>query len=105
MKQRAVDLKTRLNKTMCLKEEMDSFMNHIGLDTKLHELKILDVWKECVGESIAEYSSPVELRKNKLFVSVESAAWRYELSLKKNEIMEKLNGHFNKKLIREIIFV
>lgn len=105
MKHRAVDLKTRLGKTMCLKDELDSFMNHIGLDTRLHEMKILDVWKQCVGESIAEFSTPVELRKSKLFVSVENAAWRYELSLRKEEIMEKLNSHFNKKLIREIIFV
>ena len=44
-----VDTRSRLNKTICLKDEMESFMKHIGLDEKLQELKILDVWKECVG--------------------------------------------------------
>ena len=74
-------------------------MNYIGLDSRMQELQILDIWSECVGEAIANYSSPLEIRKNKLFVRAENAAWRYELSLKKTEIIEKLNIKLKKKLI------
>ena len=84
---------------------MDNFMNHIGLDNRMQELQVLNIWKECVGEAIAKYSTPLEIRKNKLFVRVENAAWRYELSLKKAQIVDKLNDSFKKKLIRDIIFV
>ncbi len=105
LKNKSVDTKERFNKTMCLKDEMDTFMQHFGLDARMHELKILDVWKEAVGDAIASYSSPVQLRKNKLLVSVESAAWRYELSLRKQEIIDRLNGHLDRKIVREIIFV
>jgi len=80
-------------------------MEYIGLDAKLHELKILNLWDECVGESISRFSNPVELKKNKLFVKAENAAWRYELSLKKVEIINKLNERLGKKLIREIVFI
>lgn len=80
-------------------------MNHIGLDNRMQELQVLNIWKECVGEAIAKYSTPLEIRKNKLFVRVENAAWRYELSLKKAQIVDKLNDSFKKKLIRDIIFV
>lgn len=100
-----IETNTRFNKTVCLKTEIDNFMNHIGLDSRMQEMKILEVWTECVGEAIAKYSSPQEIRKNKLFVRVENAAWRYELSLKKNDIIEKLNKSLNKKLIKEIIFI
>ena len=105
MKGKSVNTKERFNKTLCLKDEMDTFMQHFGLDARMHELRILDVWKEAVGESIAGCSTPVELRKSKLFVSVENAAWRYELSLKRIEIMDRLNTHLNKKIVKEIIFV
>lgn len=105
MSRPGTDKKGRMNKTLCLKDELETFMRHMGLDSRMHELKILDVWKDCVGESIASYSKPVQLKKNKLFVSVENAAWRYELSLNKEEIMEKINGHLKKELIKEIIFV
>ena len=80
-------------------------MNYIGLDSKMQELQILNVWSECVGEAIAKYSSPQEIRKNKLFVKVENAAWRYELSLNKAGIIEKLNIKLKKKLIKDIIFI
>ncbi len=84
---------------------MDNFMNHIGLDNRMQELQVLNIWKECVGEAIARYSTPLEIKKNKLFVRVENAAWRYELSLKKVQIVDKLNDSFKKKLIRDIIFI
>ncbi|MBL8006012.1 MAG: DUF721 domain-containing protein [Ignavibacteria bacterium] len=102
---KSIDTKARSNKTVCLKSEIDTFMNYIGLDARMQELQILNVWKDCVGNAIANYSSPVEIRKNKLFVRVENSAWRYELSIKKDEIIEKLNKSLKKKIIKEIIFV
>ena len=100
-----IETRTRFNKTVCLKNELDNFMNYIGLDSKMQELQILNIWSECVGEAIAKFSSPQEIRKNKLFVKVENAAWRYELSLNKAGIIEKLNTKLKKKLIKDIIFI
>lgn len=102
---KSIDTKTRANKTVSLKSEIDIFMNYIGLDARMQELQILNVWKDCVGNAIANYSSPVEIRKSKLFVRVENSAWRYELSIKKDEIIEKLNKSLKKKIIKEIIFI
>lgn len=102
---RNIDTKTRFNKTVCLKNELDTFMNYIGLDVRMQELQILTVWSDCVGNAIAQFSTPVEIRKNKLFVSVENAAWRYELSSSKSEIIRKLNQRLKKKLIKDIVFI
>ena len=93
-----IETRTRFNKTVCLKGELDNFMNYIGLDSKMQEMQILKIWSKCVGEAIAKYSAPHEIRKNKLFVRVENAAWRYELSMKKEEIIEKLNKNLKKKI-------
>lgn len=71
----------------------------------MEELKILEVWNECVGEAIAKYSKPVGLKNNKLMVSAENAVWRYELAARKEEIMDKINKHLNKKEIKEIVFI
>ncbi|MEO8664207.1 MAG: DUF721 domain-containing protein [Ignavibacteria bacterium] len=102
---KSIETKTRFNKAVCLKSELDNFMNYIGLDSRMQEMQILKIWSSCVGEAIAKYSAPQEIRKNKLFVQVENAAWRYELSLKKTEIIEKLNQNLKKKLIKDIIFI
>jgi len=102
---KSIDTKTRFNKTVSLKNELDTFMQYIGLDAKMQELQILNIWKECVGSAIANYSTPIEIRKNKLLVRVENASWRHELSMKKEEIIEKLNLKLKKKIIKEIIFI
>ncbi|MFA5405257.1 MAG: DUF721 domain-containing protein [Ignavibacteria bacterium] len=104
-----VDTRKRINKVVCLKDEIDDFVRYIGLDERMQELKILEIWKECVGEAIAKFSKPVELKKNKLFVRVENAVWRFELSTKRNEIIIRLNTVLNKKdkkkNIKEIVFI
>jgi hypothetical protein len=104
-----VDTKRRVNRVVCLKDEIDGFVKYLGLDEKMQELKILEVWKECVGETISEFSKPVELKKSKLFVRVENAVWRFELSAKRNEIISRLNlilsKEDKKKSIKEIVFI
>lgn len=95
----------RVNKTVCLKDELNDFMKHIGLDDRMQDLKILNVWEECVGSSIAKFSEPIRIVKNKLYVKVENAVWRYELSVRKDEIIPRLNQSLNKKLIKEIVFI
>jgi|WetSurMetagenome_2_1015567.scaffolds.fasta_scaffold23104_5 hypothetical protein len=104
-----VDTKRRINRIICLKDEIEGFVKYLGLDERMQELKILEAWKECVGESIAKFSRPVELKKNKLLVRVEDAGWRFELSIKKNEIISKVNKILckedKKKIIKEIVFI
>jgi hypothetical protein len=104
-----VDTKRRVNRVICLKDEIDGFVKYLGLDEKMQELRILEVWKECVGDTISEFSKPIELKKNKLFVRVENAVWRFELSAKKSEIISKLNlilsREDKKKIIKEIVFI
>jgi predicted nucleic acid-binding Zn ribbon protein len=104
-----IDTKTRTNRVVSLNDELDEFMKYIGLDAKMQDLQIFRVWNECVGEAIAMHSTPVDIKKNKLFVSVENAVWRFELTMRKNDILEKINGTLAeakvKKTIKEIIFV
>ena len=99
-----IDTKTRVNKTVSLKDELDDFMKYFGVDGKMQEIKIYEAWEECVGESIAKHSVPVEIKNYKLFVKAENAVWRYELTLRKTEIIESLNKVLNKSTIKEIVF-
>lgn len=95
----------RGNRVINLKNDLDEFMEYIGLSERMQDLKILKVWNECVGDTISKFSKPVEIKKNKLYVSVENAVWRYELSARKTEILERVNQTIKNKIIKDIIFV
>lgn len=90
------DLKKRANKTVLLKNEIELFLNDLGLNTGLYNLMLNSIWKESVGETIAKFSKPVVIKRGKLFVNVENAIWRYELSIKKQEIIRIFNENLEK---------
>lgn len=92
------DFKKRANKPVLLKEEIEVFLNELGLDTGLYSLQLSAVWKESVGESIAKLSKPVVIKRGKLYVKVENSVWRYELSIKKKEIIKCFNEKIEKLL-------
>ncbi len=93
----------------CLEDEISNIVDAFGINDKLNEIKISEVWKECVGESISRFALPTGIKNHKLMVSVENSVWRFELNNHKEEIIKKINEHLqtvkNKKLIKDIVFV
>jgi len=65
----------------------------IGAEKKarLTEEKITEIWKKVAGESAARHSHPKMLKGGLLTVNVDSSAWIYELTLKKEKIEKKIN--------------
>jgi predicted nucleic acid-binding Zn ribbon protein len=62
-------------------------------------------WEEVVGARIAKVAVPVKNKKGVLFVKVEDAIWRFELTRSKDEIIKKINHHLNKNIIKDIVFI
>lgn len=62
-------------------------------------------WEEVVGARIAKVAVPVRNKKGILFVKVEDAVWRFELTRSKEEIVKKINEHLNKNTIKDIVFI
>ncbi len=104
-----INTKLRDNKVSCLADEINNISEVLGVRDRENELKIFNVWKECVGDTISKFASPSGIKNNKLLVSVENPVWRFELNNRKEEIIKKLNyelqGIKSKTLIKEIVFV
>jgi len=102
------ELKRRANRIVNLGDEVEDFLNELGLPEKLKEIEISKIWYECVGDSITKHTKSVEIYKSKLYIRMEDAVWRFELTLRKEEILKIFNQNIQKikpgKKIREIIF-
>lgn len=101
--------KKRESRLICLNDEIEDFMRHLGLSDKMQEIKIISIWEKCVGENISRNSKPVMLKKHKLYISVESSVWRQELFQNKNNIIDAFNREirmqFPGEQIKEILFI
>lgn len=77
----------------------------MGIAEKVERAEVIANWEDLVGPHIARVSRPVRIREDTLFVEVESAAWRMELSMLRPRLMRKLNAGRGKGRIERIVFL
>ncbi len=77
----------------------------LGIGARVERARVMADWEDLVGPHIAEVARPVRVRGGTLFVAVESAAWRNELSLMRPQLMRKLNAGRSEGRIERILFL
>ena len=77
---------------------------HLGLEKNLEDYQVVTSWAEIVGEQIAKVTQAQRMENGVLFVGVSTAPWRAELSMKRMEIMQKINALFGRNVVKEIRF-
>jgi len=75
--------------------------NH--LEPELHKTRLPQYWQEVVGERLASRTEIRSFEHGVLRIHVPEAAWRSELSLRREELRNKLNALAGGEMIREII--
>lgn len=73
------------------------------LDDRLAEKQLISSWEEVMGKMIAKHTTDISIRNKQLFVTLDSAALRNELSLAKTKIVQMLNKAAGKEVISEIV--
>ena len=75
-----------------------------GWEKKVREHRVFEVWEDEVGGPIAENTMPKSVSRGVLFVIAKSSVWVQELTLKKPEILKRLNQRLGGELIKDIKF-
>ncbi len=97
--------KGSVSHTKSLNEALGELVERLGIGKKLHEYEAVTRWEEIVGEQIAKVSAPTRIDQGALIVKVSNGPWRNELTLRKEEIIGKINMTLGKDVVRDIRFV
>jgi len=62
------------------------------------------LWHKAVGAKAAKHSIPAFIKDKTLFVNVDSTAWIYQLRLKEQDLLKKINRLLKKQKIQKIRF-
>ncbi len=89
---------------MAFDAALNEFTASLGITRKLREYSVITSWEILVGEQIAKIAKPQRVENGILLVAVASAPWRAELTLRRREIIEKINGRIGRKAILDIKF-
>lgn len=86
-----------------IQEAIDALLRTYGLDGKMREVRLVSSWEKVMGKMIARHTREIFIRERKLFVKVDSAALREELSFAKEKLVKMLNEEAGGSVIDEVI--
>lgn len=79
-------------------------LRHNGLETPLLQKRLIDSWPEVAGPVIQRYTQKITIYNQTLYVSLSNPALRADLSMMRNELVEKLNARVGSRIIVDIKF-
>ena len=73
-----------------------------GLETPLHQKRLVEAWPEVVGPVIARYTLNTYIYNQTLYVRLSNPALRADLSMRRQELTEKLNAVVGEQVIVDV---
>lgn len=95
-------MKTR--KPAALEGLIKKAMKSLRAQNRLTQEDMAEIWQGAAGKAAAIHTRPVSFRKAVLMMHVDDSGWLYELTIKKKELLKKLDGKFKGKKLKDIRF-
>lgn len=88
-----------------LKKAIKEAIEGAGIQSALDQEAAIVLWDSVVGKAVSKVSKAERVESGALVVKVDTSAWRQELQMQKEEIINKLNEEIGTKAIGEIRFI
>ena len=88
-----------------LKKAIKIAINKAGIENALKQESAVFLWKEVVGRKVSKAAKAEKVDRGTLIVKTDSAVWRQELQMQKEQLIEKINKKIGSKAIKEIRFI
>ncbi|MBZ0207821.1 MAG: DUF721 domain-containing protein [Flavobacteriales bacterium] len=85
-----------------LQEAMDRLVDTYGLREKLDEQAVASLWDELAGGMVARHTVAVKLRRGKLYIKVDSAPLRQELTFMRDGLINTINEKMGRRVVEQI---
>ena len=85
-----------------LKQVLKDYLEGTNFKEINETISIKKLWKETVGKPICKNTKIISFKKQTLIIQASNPIWRNELSLQKNNLLNKLQKKTNNKQINKI---
>jgi len=93
----------RYSNEMSLKEAIEHLLNAYGMKDRINQSKLINSWETVVGSMVQRHTLDIYIKRKILYVKVDSAALRNELSYAKEGLVKNLNKYAGADVIKEIV--
>lgn len=88
-----------------LKEAIEQLLSAYRMNGKINETRVIQAWEQVCGAMISRHTENLYIKNRVLYVKVDSAALRNELSYAKTKLVKALNNAVKEEVINEIAFL
>ncbi len=75
-----------------------------GLETPLQQKRLVEAWPEVAGDLIKRYTLNTYIYNQTLYVRLSNPALRADLSMRREEFVQKLNAVVGEQVITDVRF-
>jgi len=86
-----------------LGDAIDQLFRAQKLDVKISQFTVKNSWKDIVGDMVAKNTTEISFNGKTIFVTLNSAALKNELSFRKEDLVNNINKFCGTKLVDQII--
>lgn len=87
-----------------LEAALRALTEDLGIAARLQDEEVFTRWADLVGAQVARVAEPLRLDAGVLTVHVAGAPWRAELTLRRREIIARINGGLGRATVTDIRF-
>jgi len=80
-------------------------ISSLGIAKSYNGWQVVNHWPEIVGQKIASRAEAIRYEDGCIYVAVKESAWRQELSMRQEELLEKIRTYPYGRRIKEIRLV
>ncbi len=86
-----------------LSEVLAMLVNKKGWHDQYFQAKLANKWQNIVGDKIALETSIDSLKDGILTIRTQSSTWRTELTLRANQLIQKINEELQSDVVEKIV--
>jgi len=88
-----------------LGDALSKFTEQKKMKNPVNEIRIINFWKELMGNLVDKYTEKIYLNRETLFIKVGPDALKNELLYSRETIIQKINEKFGTVLIKKIVLL
>ena len=88
--------------SLSLKQVLKEYLEGTNFKQINETISMTRLWEKTVGEPILKNTKIISFKKETLTIQASNPIWRNELSLQKNDLLDKLQKHSNNDKINKI---
>ncbi|WP_194852126.1 DUF721 domain-containing protein [Nonlabens antarcticus] len=88
---------------LSMSDALKDFKSQHKLNSGFIKVDVNEAWKEVMGPGVMSYTTQIKFTGEKLFIDLSSSVLRQELSYGRSKIVENLNNHLGKEVIKSLV--